>query len=456
MSKQKTEKGINRRSFLRSSAAVGAGLVLSPAAFTQAASEKKPDDINVALLGAGEQGDVLMNACRKIPGVRFKAVCDIWTAYNLKRMSGKLKRYQGAELSTYTDYKEMLDKEKDLDAVIIATPDFWHSEHAVACLKAGLHVYCEKEMSNTLEGAKKMVQAAKETGKLLQIGHQRRSNPRYIHCYQKLIKDAKLLGRITTINGQWNRGKASCEDLGWPKETDIDDATLQKYGFKSMQQFRNWRWYKGLGGGPIVDLGSHQIDVYSWFLEANPKSVMASGGTDYWKGHEWHDHVMAIYEYETKEGIVRAFYQTITTNSSNGYFELFMGDEGALLISEASGRGDVYREKWLPDDHWDKWVKMGYLKAPPEEKKEEQPAAATEGVADVRESPKPPRFDLPVTMEKLYHQPHLENFFDAIRGKAKLNCPAEVGYETAVIVLKVNEAIEAGKKLEFKPEDFKV
>jgi hypothetical protein len=132
-----------------------------------------------------------------------------------------------------------------------------------------------------------------------------------------------------------------------------------------------------------------------------------------------------------------------------------MGDEGALLISEASGRGDVYREKWLPDDHWDKWVKMGYLKAPPEEKKEEEPAATTEGAVDVRQSPKPPRFDLPVTMDKPYHQPHLENFFDAIRGKAKLNCPAEVGYETAVIVLKVNEAIEAGKKLEFKPEDFK-
>ena len=456
MSKRKTGEGINRRSFLRSTAAVGAGLILSPAVLGQAGGEKKGDEINVALLGAGEQGQVLMETCRQIPGVRFKAICDIWEAWNLKRVSNKLKKYK-IEHNAYTDYKEMLDKEKDLNAVIIATPDFWHAEHAVAALSAGLHVYCEKEMSNTLEGAKKMVQAAKETGKLLQIGHQRRSNPRYLHCCEKLIKEAKLLGRITTINGQWNRGKNSCEDLGWPKGTDIDEATLQKYGFKSMQQFRNWRWYKGLGGGPIVDLGSHQIDIYSWFLEANPKSVMASGGIDYWKGHEWYDHVMAVYEYETKQGTVRAFYQTITTNTGNGYYELFMGDEGALLISEASGRGDVYREKWLPDDYWDKWVKAGYLKAPPEEKKEEKPAATVDSAVDVRESPKPPRFDLPVTMgNKPYHQPHLENFFDAIRGKAKLNCPAEVGYETAVTVLKVNEAIEAGRKLEFKPEDFKV
>ena len=111
----------------------------------------------------------------------------------------------------------MLAKEKGLDAVIIATPDFWHAEQTVNCLKAGLHVYCEKEMSNTLEGAKKMVAAAKETGKLLQIGHQRRSNPMYIYCHDKLLKEAKLLNRITTINGQWNRACAD-SDLGTPKK----------------------------------------------------------------------------------------------------------------------------------------------------------------------------------------------------------------------------------------------
>ncbi len=69
----------------------------------------------------------------------------------------------------------------------------------------------------------------------------------------------------------------------------------------------------------------------------------------------------------------------------------------------------------------------------------------------------PPAYEIPVTMEGMpYHQPHLENFFDAVRGKAKLNCPAEIGYETAVMVLKVNEAVEAAKRLEFKPEEFKV
>jgi predicted dehydrogenase len=449
MNEQKTNKQIDRRSFLRSSAVVGAGLVLSPMISGRSVGAAKADDINIALLGCGAEGQVLMNAIRNIPGIRFKAVCDIWTAYNQKRVSRLLTRY-GHEHNTYVDYKEMLDKEKDLDAIVIATPDFWHAEHTVACLKNGLDVYCEKEMSNTLEGARRMVQAAKETGKLLQIGHQRRSNPRYLHCYNKLIKSAKILGRITTINGQWNRSKAACEDLGWPKKYPVEQAELEKYGFKSMEQFRNWRWYKGLGGGPIVDLGSHQIDIYGWFLEANPKSIIASGGTDYWKGHEWYDSVMAIYEYETKEGVVRAFYQTITTNSNQGYYESFLGDEGTLSISESASRGSVYREPGAPD--WDKWVKMDYISEPP--KKEEK--AETGAVLDVRETVPVAQYGIPVTMDKPYHQPHLENFFDAVRGKAKLNCPAEIGYETAVTVLKVNEAVEAARKLEFKPEEFKV
>jgi predicted dehydrogenase len=448
MSNRRTDKEIDRRTFLRSAAAAGAGLALSPHILLS--QEAAADDINVALLGAGEQGQVLIDACLKIPGLRFKAVCDIWAEYNLKRVSRRLKAYKH-ENNAYTDYQEMLAAEKDLDAVIVATPDFWHAEQTIAALKAGLHVYCEKEMSNTLEGARKMVQAAKETGKLLQIGHQRRSNPRYIHCYDKLLKEAEILGRITAVNGQWNR--AARPDLGSPAKYAIDQATLQKYGFKDMHQFRNWRWYKGLGGGPIVDLGSHQIDIYNWFLEANPKSVLAGGGTDYYdkETHQWYDNVMAIYEYPTQTGTVRAFYQTITTNSNQGYYESFMGDQGTLVISESASRGAVYREPSAPP--WDKWVKLGYVNEPVE-KKEEKPKPGV--VLDVRETLAPPAYELPVKMDKLYHQPHLENFFDAIRGKAKLTCPAEIGYETAVTVLKVNEAVEAARKLEFKPEEFKV
>jgi predicted dehydrogenase len=409
--------------------------------------------INVALIGAGAQGQVLTDAMLRIPGLRFRAVCDVWAEYNQKRVVNIMKKFKH-EVNGYEDYREMLDKEKEIDAVVIATPDFWHSRHAVDCLKAGKHVYCEKEMSNTLEGARAMVTAARETGKLLQIGHQRRSNPRYLHCYEKLLGEAKLLGRIVTVNGQWNRAVAP--DLGAPDRYAIPEARLNQYGFKNMHQFRNWRWYKGLGGGPIVDLGSHQIDIYTWFLGANPSHVIASGGLLYHdpKTHEWYDTVMVVYDYETALGPAKAYYQTQTTNGSQGYYESFMGDQGTLLISESEVNyaGQLYRDPNAPA--WDQWVQKGYISAP---KEQEAKAKDDSGaVADVRESVAPDQHTVPVVLRDPYHQPHLQNFFDTVRGKAKLNCPAEVGYESAVSVLKVNEAIEAKSLLSFKPEDFHI
>jgi predicted dehydrogenase len=417
-----------------------------------AAASKNVSEVNVALLGAGAQGQVLLDAMLRIPGLRFRAVCDVWTEYNQKRVVNTLKKFK-FEVNGYEDYREMLDKEKDLDAVVVATPDFWHAPHTVDCLKAGKHVYCEKEMSNTLEGARSMVLAARETGKLLQIGHQRRSHPRYLHCYEKLLGEAKILGRIVTVNGQWNR--AVSLDLGWPERYTIPSDRLKQYGFNSMEQFRNWRWYKGLGGGPIVDLGSHQIDIYNWFLGTPPAHVMASGGLDYYdaKTHEWYDTVMAIYEYETAAGPVRAYYQTQTTNGSQGYFENFMGDQGTLVISESEANypGFVYRDPNAPA--WDQWVQKGYVSTPDIQEVEEKDE---EAVLDVRESASPDLHRVPVVLRDPYHQPHLQNFFDAVRGEAKLNCPAEVGYESAVTVLKVNEAIDAKQRVSFKPEDFRV
>ena len=124
---------INRREFIRSTAAVGAGLIFSPMVLgeTTGGAVAKSDDINVAIIGVGDEGRVLLESAVKIPGLRFKALCDIWTSFNQQNVSRFLKAYK-QEHNVYVDYKEMLDKEKDLQAVIIATPDFWHSEQTVA------------------------------------------------------------------------------------------------------------------------------------------------------------------------------------------------------------------------------------------------------------------------------------------------------------------------------------
>jgi predicted dehydrogenase len=443
---------MDRRQFLRSSAAVGAGLVFAPRTFA-AAKPSKSDQINVAVIGVGRHGMSLLKNCLKLGkdyGVRVKAICDIWEAVSIKKAAKVLDAYE-EKYKTYIDYKEMLDKEKDLDAVIIGTPLFCHSQQTVDCLKAGLHVYCEKEMSNTIEGARQMVQASRQTGKLLQIGRQRRSNVEYIHSVEKLLKEAKLLGRITTVNGQWNRSVRP--DRGYPKKYAIEPGILKKYGYKSMEHFVNWRWYKGLGCGYLIELGSHQIDVFNWFLGATPRSVVVSGGTEYFdkKNHQWPDQVMAVLEYETGDGVVRAFYQMIITNGSQRYFEKFMGTEGTLLISLSSRvESNVYREGWVAAEKWDKWVKKGYLK-------QAGAAAHTEAddeSLDVRPSAPPTTYNLGVTKGGSNLRPHLINFFDSIRGKAKLTCPSEVAYKAAVVILKANEAAVTGERVEFKPEDF--
>ncbi|MBN2182858.1 MAG: hypothetical protein JW715_13180, partial [Sedimentisphaerales bacterium] len=143
----------------------------------------------------------------------------------------------------------------------------------------------------------------------------------------------------------------------------------------------------------------------------------------------------------------------VTTNSRAGYYEAFMGNEGSLNISEKHSKWNgIYREKWVPAKQWEQWCKKDYIKAIEEESEEPMPAGV---VLEVRPTPLPPQYEILAPMDKPVHQPHLENFFDAIRNGKKLNCPAEIGYETAVTVLKVNEAADSGSKLTFEPAEFK-
>lgn len=413
-----------------------------------AGAQEVGPEVNVALIGAGVQGRLLLDSLVNIPGVKVRAVCDIWKFSQVQAVA-KLKK-AGQECTTYENFEDMLAKEKNLQAVIIATPDFCHAPQAEACLRAGLHVYCESMMAHTIEGARAMVKAANETKKLLQIGHQRRSNPRYQHTVEKLVRESRLAGRITAATAQWN--KPIPDDLSAPKSQEIPAATLQKYGYKDMNQFRNWRWFKALSGGPIQNLGVHQIDVICWVLNARPQAMVAMGGVDYNPRNENVDNVMATYEFATKDGITRAAYQVVTTsNSGGGDFETFMGDQGTIVTSENQKLAKIYRESKAPD--WMPMVDKGWLQEIAFAK-----AKRVKGESgEVQESARVAvEFAVPIILRKPVAQPHLENFFAAIRGEAKLNCDGATALVSELAVLKINEAIAAGKKLTFGPADFAV
>lgn len=438
------KSSLTRREFL-GTAAAGAGLVLASGANVLGQTTKSPNSkINIALIGYGAEGRVLVESLLKIDTIQLVAVVDIWDY--ARTYAERYLKTLGTTVRTYENYEDLLEKEKDLQAVVCAAPDFWHAPITNACLKAGLHVYCEKMMSNTIEGARSMVKTMRETGKLLQIGHQRRSNPRYLFALNRLIREAKLCGRLTAAQAQWNR--AVTDDFGWPKKAAMSADQLQKYGYKDMHQFRNWRWFKGLGGGPLSDLGAHQIDIFNWWLGMTPQSVMASGGVDYYKTHEWYDNAMVIYEFPLPEGVARAFYQVQTTTSAGGgYFEYFMGDEGSIKMSEDPSLTAVFREARAPS--WDDLISKNYLRA-----KTGGEVATTDATkVDVRETAQLAQYEIPVTFSKAVHQPHLENFFNSILGKAKLNCPADEAFRSEYVIHKANEAIPAQKRIAITREE---
>jgi len=442
---------IDRRGFLRSATAAGAGWVLGSTTLSRA-QPAPSDQLNLALIGAGIQGQKLLSTCMKMgkqAGLRFRAVCDIYEDLNLARALSYLQRF-GQQAQGFVDYWELLEHADQLDAVLIATPDFCHAEQTIAALNAGLHVYCEAPMSNSLRQARQMVQTAKACSKLLQIGYQRRSDPRYRHSYENLLRTCAICGKLTTVTAQYNCSVQP--DRGWSRRYTIDPAVLSRYGYRSMYEFKNWMWYKKLGAGPAVDFGSHQLDVFNWFLGTMPKTITARGGTYYYdpKTHQYCDTVMAILEYELDGRTVPAFFQTVTTSGFGGRYEAFLGDQGTLRLSSSASLIGVYRDPQAPE--WDKWVRLGLLTRPDPV----EPEPRSESALDVRPTRPPIAYRLPVRLEQPEHQPHLQNFFDAVRGKTKLNCPATLAYVSTVTAMKITEAVENGRTIELSVQDFEL
>jgi len=457
--------GVSRRGFIRTISVVGAGVAAGQAVEVASAAgaakpapkptpkpapkpppKAKPAEIKIAMIGPGNQGRNLLTQCLNIEGVRFVAVCDIWD-YSRTYAANILKKFD-QPVRTYEDYHDMLAKEQELDAVIIATPDWMHVPISIACLEAGKHVYCEKEMSNSIEEAARLVQAWRKSGKLVQIGHQRRSNPRYWQVDNLIHKD-KTPGKITHVFGQWNRSRKL--DLGWPKDAVMPDELLKKYGYDTMQRFRNWRWYKKFAGGPIADLGSHQIDIFNWILRTGPQSVQSTGGADNYPDTEWYDNMLSLWDYKTEWGMVRGFYQVINTSSYGGYYEVFMGENAALEISENVNKGAIYPEPVAQQKQWVNEAKQSATQdaisillnvGATLKTKGGGPGAVKKMTGGIE--------------EKQPHLMHLENFFGAIRdpNKVKLTCPPDDAFRTCVTVLKANEALAKGCKVSYDPKDF--
>jgi len=422
--------GITRREFLKESAAAAAafsvGLAAVREAFAQnAAASASAEPIDFAFVGTGAQGSLDLTKALMAPNVKCVAVCDIYEPH-LKRgleIAGKVY----PQVRGYTDYREMLDKEKSIQAVLIATPLNMHAPIAIDALQAGKHVFCEKTMAYTVDECKKMCQAARASGKLLQIGHQRRYNPFYHHAY-KLIQKDKVLGKITQIRALWHRNGDWRRPVPDPK----------------YERLLNWRLYRESSQGLMAELGSHQVDVVNWFLGTTPISVMGVGGIDYWKdGREVWDNVSVIFEYP--DG-VKLTYTSITTNQYDGYYEQFMGTEGTLIMVGETG-GKLFRE---PKASKLAWMELANKVAGGGVNLDlsHSPGGGTGpgqalGGGEKMDSGFP-------------YQAELASFFECIRKNTQPFCSGEEALKAAVAILKANEAIEKGVKIQLTPDLFAV
>ncbi len=271
-----------RRNFIRTTSLLAAGSMLPLEAMSKARKAVAPSDkILIGLIGARSQGYSDLASFLKNPEVECIAISDIDRNFLTSR-SGDVVKLGFAKPDVYGDYRRMLDN-KDLDVVIIGTPDHWHCLQFIDSLEAGKHVYVEKPLGNSIAEINIMHKAAKKHGKIVQVGQWQRSQPHFVDAISYL-KSGKL-GRIRTCKAwsyvDWKGAVPRVPDGPVPEGVDYDMwlGPAPKRPFNMNRFHFTWRWYWEYGNGLMTDWGVHLIDYILYGMNRTiPTSVMAIGG----------------------------------------------------------------------------------------------------------------------------------------------------------------------------------
>lgn len=302
---------MQRRSFVKSSALFGTGLLMADPLFA-ALSAAGP--IRIAMIGCGDRGKGVLSVINKLPE-QFKTVayCDL-----LDFRLAETQKYAPAGTPSFKDYRQILDH-KNVDAVFIATPLSEHFSIAKDAILAGKHVYVEKTMTYNIEQALSLRTLVKQHPKLVfQVGYQYRYSPLYFKVKEMI--QSGYIGKVSQIDCRWDRNGT------WRRA--VPDAKLERQ--------INWRMYKEYSGGLAAELLSHQIDFINWAFETQPDEVTGTGGIDIFKdGRETHDNIQAILRYE-KAGMIGNFGATCG-NAHDGYLFKIKGTKGAVTLLPSTG-----------------------------------------------------------------------------------------------------------------------
>ena len=403
---------------------------------------EKPAPLRVGLIGCGGQGRYNLERLLRVPGATCAAACDVYDL-NLQGIARYAKLPENALTS---DYRAVLER-KDIDAVMITTPPTTHRDITLAALDAGKHVFCEKLMATEIDDAKDMVRAADGSGRVLQIGHQRAASPGYRHAYH-LLKNENACGKITHVRAHWNRNGS------WRRSVPPNGKFLGGADYwRDAEHLVNWRLYNRTSAGLMAELGSHQIHIVNWFLNAAPTAVMGVGGVDYWRdGRDVWDNVQCIFEYP---GGVTLTYQSLTTNQFDGFQEEFMGDRGTLITTvgdDGKDRGWLYRE---PEAEQLEWEERALRQAG---------IYGREGIvlsasASTRLATGAKLDEMPLNAEPGDRDAYEWQFIRwaaSIREGAPVSCDAREGLKTTVATLKANEAMRLKTRVEIPPALYEI
>jgi len=391
----------SRRGFM--SAAAGAGVLAQFPSVLRGAEDGRK--IRLGLVGCGWYGLVNVNAAFKVGGVEVVAVCDVDSAH-LQEAAEQIEKKQGTRPQTFKLYEEML-KVEGMDAMIIATPPQWHALQLIAAVERKLDVYCEKPLAYDIRECRAMAEAVKASGRIVQVGFQRRQSPAFqaVREYLREGKAGKVVCAEATIN--YSAGTKDPTPQPPPETLDWDlwCGPGPKIPYSPQVGHKNWRLEQTSGHGHLVDWGIHLIDAARMILgEGAPLAVSASGGLYGLKGKittpdvltahfdfaacplTWRHRLWGAAEYSPEV--------------ANGIF--FYGEDETVFVTD------------------DRWVVIPKGK---NAERREQKVSADAG--------------------KL----HMAEFLDAVRAQRQPGCPIEEGVASTVAVKLAMIAYEMGGKV---------
>jgi len=397
----------DRRDFLRV-AALGATAAAASAFTTSARGFAANETISVGLIGVGGRCRHLLQALKRVPGAQVTAICDVWDK-NIQ--AGK--EATSPDVFTTKDHRALLER-KDVDAVLIATPDHWHVPITIDACAAGKDVYVEKPLTHDLGEGAAVIEAQNKHQRIVQVGMQQRSMPQFLQGLD-IIRSGQL-GKIHKVHLTWNRNQERHNRK--PEDIDPQSVDWQRFCGNAPEQpfdeyrFRNWRWFWDFGGGILTDLMVHFLDVANWYLELDHPATAATMGDHFMAAGLWQtpDTVQTLLHYP--EQGVQVYFEGTFINARNAAMLEFMGSEGTLYLDR--GRYEVIPER-------------------------KSKLTASELI--IGDGQRGADFFAKPDGELL----HLTNWLDCIRSRQKPNAPAEAGVTAVKGAHLGNRALRTGE-----------